>query len=416
MDASVIVVGIVIGSIILINPFIGLIAIVALIPQSLFPSLGYMLFGIFTVATPIKIIGGFTFIPSFMRHVFQGKKWDFLKKPQIKFFGLFLLWIYISGFTHPCSFTRESFTVFTSFALLGFIILSLVSDIKKFRLVLWAGLISIFIVVLNTVLSYSSFNYVMRMKGAAYGPNYFAIGLLPFLGIAFYNSFVQKKKLLKVFSLVISISIICALMVTFSRAGFVGLLGMLLIAAFKAKKKIKAFLLLILVVILLINTMPAHVWDRFIGTKATLENLENTSNVDNTKRRFLLARAAWKMFLDHPLSGVGIGNYYYESREYEPIHAGRAHTMYLEIMAELGLVGIFLFLGILFFTLKGLKKIMKTNTIYSNYAYGFYIGLVGLLIAALFFHAQQEKILWFVIFMAAALENIVSKEKLKAKI
>ena len=121
------------------------------------------------------------------------------------------------------------------------------------------------------------------------------------------------------------------------------------------------------------------------------------------------------MFLEHPLVGVGVGNYYYECRKYAPIFAGRAHTTYLEIMAELGIIGIFLFLGILFSTFKTLKKIIRSNSPISGYARGLYIGLAGFLIAAIFLHAQQEKALWFVIFMAAALEQIAfSKENLRS--
>lgn len=410
ISLTMIILGFVGGITILINPFLGLLATSGLIPLSLFPAIAGSFLGVFSVATPIKIAGTLTFVSSFIRHISERKSWDFLKKPQMRFFMLFLAWIFISGFTQPGFAARENFTLFISFAVLGFIILSLIDSIKRFRWVLWAALIPVFIVSLNAVLNYLSFGQAIRVSGASYGPNYFAIGLLPFLGIAFYNISTEKKKILKIFSLIITLVIASALVFTFSRAGLVGFSGMLLTATLKAKKKIRAFLLLVICLTLLINVLPSQVWERFGQTEATLERLEETSNVNSTKRRLLLAKAAWKMFLEHPLVGVGVGNYYYECRKYAPIHAGRAHTTYLEIMAELGIIGIFLFLGILFNTFKILKKIIKSNCPVGGYARGLWIGLVGFLIAAIFLHAQQEKALWFVVFMAAALERIVRKK------
>jgi len=405
MNIGIIITGIIGAIVILINPFIGLLAVVILIPQALIPAVGSSIFGIFTMATPIKLIGGLTFVSAFLRHISEGRKADFLRKPQVKFFIFFLVWVFISGFTQRGEFTRENFTVFTSFAIMGFIILSLVTDVKRFRWVLWAGLISVFIVSLQAVFRYSSFTEAVRIQGASYDPNYFALGLLPFLGITFYNIFVEKKMALKAFSLAITAIIAIALIVTFSRAGIVGLFGMLLIATIKAEKKFKAAFLLALCVVLLINVLPSSVWERFTKTKIEDKYIGDPT-IDSTTRRYLLAKAAWEMFLDNPLFGVGVGNYYWECGRYETVHAGRAHTTYLEVMAEMGIIGIFLFLGILFYTFKSLRKTMKSNFPLSSYAYGLYTGLAGFLIAALFLHAQQEKMLWFVVFMAVALERI----------
>jgi len=407
MDIVVIIVGLAAGIIILINPFIGLIASVVLMPQALIPAISSTFLGAFTMVTPIKIIGGVTFASVMIKQLAVKTTWDFLNKPQTKFFILFTVWIFISGFVHPGTFTRENFTVFSSLAVLGLIIVLLVTDIKRFRWVLWAGMISVFIVSLKSVLSYASFHQAIRMQGDSYGPNYFAIELLPFLGIAFYSIITEKNKLLKLLSLVIAVTICFALAATVSRGGFVGLAGMLLIAVFQAKKKIKAFLGLALLLVVLVHIMPPQLWQRFTKTQEVVENINKASSVNSSKRRYLLAEAAWKMFLAHPVFGVGVGNYYWECRKYVAgIYAGRAHTMYLEIMAELGIVGIFLFMGILFYTFKSLSRIAKSNSYLSGYARGLYIGLSGFLIAAIFLHAQQEKVLWFVIFMALALEGI----------
>jgi len=422
MNIGIIITGIIGAIVILINPFIGLLAVVILIPQALIPAVGSSIFGIFTMATPIKLIGGLTFVSSFIRHILDKKNWNFLKKPQVRFFILFLVWIFISGFTQPGSFTRENFTLFISFTMLGFIILSLVTDIKRFRLVLWVGIISILIVAIQTIVHYLNYTQhglaykqvMLRVSGATYDPNYFAISLLPFLGITFYNVTVEKKKILKIFSLIISIALFLALVITFSRAGLIGFFVMILIMTLKAKRKMKASFLLLLALIILINVLPGKVWERF--EKTNIEGPSSDGDIASTKRRLMLAKAAVKMFVDHPLFGVGVGNYYFECKKYEPIWAGRAHSMYLETLAELGIVGFFLFLCMLFYTFRSLQRIINSKSNLNAYASGLYVGLTGFLIAALFFHAQHEKVLWFVVFMSLALENISVSELARLRV
>ncbi|MDW8058949.1 MAG: O-antigen ligase family protein [Thermomicrobium sp.] len=63
-------------------------------------------------------------------------------------------------------------------------------------------------------------------------------------------------------------------------------------------------------------------------------------------------QAAWGMFLDHPLTGVGAGNFSVVFPEYSPhplfrISRGHAHNYYLHVLAELGLPGFVVYLALL---------------------------------------------------------------------
>jgi len=410
MDPIIIILGLIGGIVIFINPIVGLLTTIALIPQSIIPSMSSTIFGIFTVATPIKIIGGITFVSVFIKQLLERKRLNFIKKHQLKYFIIFLLWIIISGFSQPGSFTRENFTLFTSFAMLGFIILVLIINKKRFKLALWVGLISTFAVAIHEFIYYAYSNKTISVSGASYGSGYFAIGLIPFIGIAFYNSFTEKNKLLTIFSLIISAIIASTLILTFSRGGILGFAGLLLIGMLKSNNKFKSFIFFIVFGLLLVSVMPPRVWEKFEKTKINVPSSDQV--VQSTQLRWIHINIAWRIFLEHPLNGIGIGNYYWECGKYAPIGHGRAHNTYLEILAELGIIGLFIFAGILFYTFKTLENIIQSqHEAYSGYAKGLYTGLAGFLIAALFLHAQQEKVLWFVIFMAMALENVWEKEK-----
>jgi len=388
---------------IFLNPFLGLMLTIALIPQALIPAFGAGL-GVFTAATPIKLIGGLTFIAVFFNNRVKNKRVRFFNRHSTRFYFFFLLWVFISGFTRPGSFTRENFTMFISFSMLGFIIISLIDSESRLRRIIWVGIISVSIASLSAIIEYAGYQQMARISGTAYGPNYFAIGLLPFLGMSFANIAVEKKILLKHLSIASTLIIIAGLIVTFSRSGLIGFFAMILTVVLKSKKKIKAVIIGLVCILILISILPSYVWERFQMTK--LDGPRDDRTVQSTLTRYYLIKAAWEMFLANPVLGVGVGNFYWECRNYEPVGPRRAHTTYLEVLAELGIIGLILFIGILFFSLKTLNKIITENTALGNYAYGLYIGLVGFLVAALFLHAQQEKVLWVTVFMSVALENI----------
>ncbi len=389
------------------RPLLGLVLTITLIPVATQQTLGGSFLGLFSVVTPIKIIGSLTFASALIHYGGKAGVWGFFGKPQIRFFFLFLIWIFISGFVRPGWASRENFTMFISNAILGVTILIMLPEIKKFRLAIWAIIIAIFLICIQAILSYTGIN---RSGGTGYGPNEFAIMILPFIAVTFYMALTEKSKALRVILIGVTFIILFALFSTVSRGGIIGLGGMLLISTFKAKRKILAIILVCITVALFLYMMPEAMHERFEKTQISETGQGiGVGDIDSTTRRFNLSVAAWRMFLTHPLFGVGVGNYYYENRNYAQVSPGRAHNMYLEMMAELGIVGIVLFLGIIFYTFRSLSKIIKSQSEISGYARGFYIGLVGFLVAGIFLHAQQDRILWFLIFMSTALERIYEK-------
>ena len=395
---------------IFLNPFNGLVLITAMLPQALLQAVTGKLLGLFSMATPIKAIGGLTFIATLIKLATNKKPLRFQKDLIIIFSVLFFICIFISGLTQIGAFTRGNFTVFASMLIFAVIIIALVDTLRRFRIVIWTGAIAIFFGSLGAVLGFVAYGDSNRMSGAYYGPNEFAILLLPFIGISLYLVFTSKAKAAKIAALVITMTLILALISTVSRGGIIGLGGMFIVAAMKAKKKMRAIFIIGVLAVIFLNFMPAAMRDRFQKTRVE-ETYTGEGTVDSTTRRYNLSAAAWAMFREKPLFGVGIGNYFYNCSQYAPVSPGRAHNMYLEVLAELGIVGGFLFFGILFLTFGKLNRLRRSNSaIISGYASGMFIGLIGFCFAAIFLHAEQEKVLWFIIFMSVALKRISDNE------
>ncbi len=92
----------------------------------------------------------------------------------------------------------------------------------------------------------------------------------------------------------------------------------------------------------------ALVWPQFVSFKRDA-NLSAAHTADSTRLRPMLAAVGWQMFLDHPIAGVGLGQYKYRDQEYiaardvdlplDRIRPYHQHNVLLSLMAETGLLG-----------------------------------------------------------------------------
>ncbi|MFN3467457.1 MAG: hypothetical protein ACK4WF_07110, partial [Candidatus Brocadiales bacterium] len=84
---------------------------------------------------------------------------------------------------------------------------------------------------------------------------------------------------------------------------------------------------------------------------------------------------------------------------------------YLEILTELGIVGITAFLAIVFsaiLSLKNTKQVARRlgDNDVKNWATGLGVGLSGFLVGGFFHSVQNNKFFWLTIFLAVVLNNL----------
>lgn len=175
---------------------------------------------------------------------------------------------------------------------------------------------------------------------------------------------------------------------------------------------------------LLVVALPAAFTERLITLEQVLPGGEQTLHPDSSfEKRRLVTRVAWEMFLDHPVLGVGAGNYtvHYDryadrvgsvAREYDdPSEAHYPHNLYLEIGAETGLPGLLVFsaaICVAFVYLHRARRwaLERDDPGTAVLARGVALGLVGYLISSLFLHGQFQRYLWLLLALTAALEAL----------
>ena len=166
----------------------------------------------------------------------------------------------------------------------------------------------------------------------------FFLGMLIPLALGLY----LKNK--KTSYLIIFCVMFLADLLTFSRGGYLGLFSgavvVFLMAWKKIKKQYKITVGLVFILGMLILSIPGPISQRFFSSFDFKEG--------SNQGRLETWRKAEEIILKHPFGGVGIGNYPLEIKataDYrEPIYA---HSLYLDISAETGLISLVAWLGML---------------------------------------------------------------------
>jgi O-antigen ligase len=128
----------------------------------------------------------------------------------------------------------------------------------------------------------------------------------------------------------------------------------------------------------------------------------------------------------HPLGGVGLDNF----QTVEPSYATQSvnltmvrqivreqlvvHNTYLQMAADLGLVGLGLFLAILALPLRlagrALRRLELENHELEFYVRGLLAGTVGMLIAYAFLSAEFEKPFWLLLGLLASVPAVLRED------
>lgn len=221
----------------------------------------------------------------------------------------------------------------------------------------------------------------------------FYLGLTLPLAAGLY--FFLKKKIY----LTLSIVILFADLLTFSRGGYIGLIAGLIFVAiyFAANKKISPRRILASFVLMLVLFVSLAITP--VGKRAiTSFNASEGSN----KERFENWAQAVEMIKNYP-QGVGIGNYSYAiepSADYrKPIYA---HNLFLDIAAETGIINAIIFILLLIFSIRAFIIKSKDNILYLGGAAGLIIFFVHSIFDTALYSVQALPLLLIIIALSVS--------------
>jgi O-antigen ligase len=268
-----------------------------------------------------------------------------------------------------------------------------------------------------------------RIAGPLGDPNFFAQALLILVPLALLPAAEERRPLLRVAALGAGALATAATVLTYSRGGAVALACVLVLCLLATRRRLRLrhAALCVALLLALAAIVPAGFARRLETIAEFLPGQEEALRPDSSfEQRRLLTRVAWEMFLDHPLLGVGAGNYTLHfddyaqevgsvSREYEGLgELHYPHNLYLEIAAETGLVGLSTFAVVVLACFSALRKARVAAQVAGDsgsvaLTRGFDIALVGFLVSSLFLHGHHPRYLWMLFGFAAALEHAFAR-------
>jgi putative inorganic carbon (HCO3(-)) transporter len=224
--------------------------------------------------------------------------------------------------------------------------------------------------------------WVLRTGGAGgwvFGPersffednNTLGLALCMILPILLYLSREEPRPWLKfVLRLTFGLNIV-AILFTYSRGAFLGLVFILGILIWRSPWRWRFTVAFVALALILAPLAPDRLWERFasIGAQESAETRD-----DSAKGRLEAWRTAWNIALDRPFTGAGFRALWNDDlwfRYYgDDFLASRdAHSLFFEVLAEHGFLGLMLYLSILCNILLTLRRIRRRWRKHPDYAY-----------------------------------------------
>ena len=178
-----------------------------------------------------------------------------------------------------------------------------------------------------------------RLRGAVGGfmenPNDLATNLIVFMAPALLILFQDNRLFRRLLAAGIVLVMAMAIVLTKSRAGFLGIGAMGLVAVYYAmRQRPSVVFALILAALVATPLMPESVWDRM----ASITNPDQEQN-GSREQRIQLYRQGLQVFAENPLTGIGAGQFVNYDGDMMQARWRVTHNVWLQVAAELGIFG-----------------------------------------------------------------------------
>ena len=266
-----------------------------------------------------------------------------------------------------------------------------------------------------------------RAGGPLGSPNRYAQNELMILPFAVFLLWHEKSRLRRLVAAGSAVLIVAAVILSYSRGAFVTLAVLLLLLALVQRRRRWPVLVGGALVFVLVVAVAPGYRERLAtlqGARGLFSNQAPEQPDAVTRGRATEMLAALNVFRDHPIFGVGPGQYspfysisYHMNPEiafrYIP-KSRRAHNLYAELAAETGILGLTVFCSIFSWLLYRLwqarRRWARSRPDLANLATTFVFSIAAYLGTAMFLHLSYERYYWLLLAAATAALQIGSAE------
>src|SRR6056297_2080147 len=272
-------------------------------------------------------------------------EYQFAKNRQMICFGLFILllacYVPFAQNNNYAYKTVKAMLLYLPFTISVICCVNSFARLKKFILIL---------ILIEVYIAFYGFTH------AGYGPgNYFldendlSLYLNMWIPFCYFLFFAYSSKTAKAVCLAGLIIGLLAVIVSFSRGGFIGIVVTGGVIWLFSKRKILSLLIIFFMVGLMLLYAGPEYWNE-MATATDAEGGTGRARIESWK-------SGWRMFLDNPL-GVGGNNFQVRFPEYQTDWFKRgmwgrvAHSLWFTLIPELGIFGICIYMSLLYYNIK----------------------------------------------------------------
>ena len=316
---------------------------------------------------------------------------------------IMLLWIFVSALNSTMPLVSIKYFVAKLWLIIPVLVYGYVlfTDKKYIAYFILGQAISLSIVVLLSTLElYSTFGLSKNSTHFAVQPFYddhtaYGAVLALFIPVVFAYIFILKDKLTKIGAVIIFLILMLGLILSYSRASWLGIvlvLGIFILIKLRVNFKYLSLVTIFTIIVVsffwfqIIDTLEKNNQDSSSNISSHILSITNISTDASNVERLNRWYCALEMFKQKPLFGYGPGTYQFE---YAPFQlkrmrtiistnfgdVGNAHSEYLGAMAEQGLPGALIFIIFAILILNYCFKIYNRSNNWENRILALSIGL-----------------------------------------
>lgn len=301
--------------------------------------------------------------------------------------------------------------VFIKAVLMFLVIINAVRTERRLRVLLLLVMAVSLTLSYNALNDYRLGNFAVegyRVRGSIGGmfgnPNDMALHLVTIVPIAVGFFLNTRNGIKKLIFAGCGLLYVIAIVVTFSRGGFLGLAGVAAFLAWKISRKNRIAVVLLLV--LGAGAFLALAPGEYAGRLASISNFSLDPNGSANARQALLTRSIL-VTLNNPIFGVGIGNFHTVS-----IHEQVSHNAYTQVSAEMGIASMVMYVLFILAALKGLRRVEREtfgdaeNNRFYYLAVCLQASLIGYMISSFFASVAYHWYIYYLVGYAVVLRRL----------
>ncbi len=263
-----------------------------------------------------------------------------------------------------------------------------------------------------------------RLGGPIGDPNFFGMMMLALVPMALDRALAEPRWELRLTALWAALVTAMTLVFTYSRSALLSFVATMLLFVAVRRPRPAHLLAAALVALLLMPLVPSTYATRVSELASSVIEIteRGTTREISVRGRLSENLVALEMFLEHPLTGVGLANYPVLYQEYsrriglDPRATDRQpHNLYLEVLSETGLIGFAAFGLLVWVALRGAVAARRSllgagRRDLALLAEGLTLGFVGYLVASIFLHSFHPRYFWLLAAVTLALPRVAASE------